>query len=86
MRKLHVTQDDSGFWILSLEQPDGSLELISHQGTSRDHVIDSARELVEKKYADATIIIDPPVKPVSDDPSTWPQNYRAPAPRKAGTR
>ena len=84
MRKLHVAQDEYGFWMLSLEQADGTLELISHQGTSADHLIDSARDLVKEKYPDAALVIDAPRIAISSDPSTWPHNYHAPAPRKAG--
>ena len=31
MAKLHISQDDTGFWQLSFEDDDGSLTLISHQ-------------------------------------------------------
>ena len=58
MAKLHISQDDTRFWPLSLEDDDGSLTVISHQFPGPDHLIEDARELIEKgKVPNAAIVI-----------------------------
>ena len=83
MARLHISQDDTGFWQLSFEDDDGTLTLISHQFPSPDHLIEDARELVEKgKVPGATIVIGPPrPRDVAARDVTRP--YSKPAPRKA---
>jgi len=83
MAKLHICQDDTGFWQLSFEDDDGTMTLISHQFTSPDHLIDDARELVEKgKVPDAAIVIGAP-RPLEEGRRSKPEPYSKPAPRKA---
>jgi hypothetical protein len=83
MRKLHITQDDFGFWELSLEEHDGTLRLLAYRGETPDHLIENAHELVtDGRYPDAVVVVDPPrrarsVIAPSDD-------YDMPEPRKAG--
>ena len=61
MPKLHISQDDTGYWQLSLEDDDGKLSLLSHQFPSPDHLIEDARELVaDGKVPGGVIIIGPP--------------------------
>jgi len=82
MAKLHISQDDTGFWQLSFEADDGSLTLISHQFPAPDHLIEDARELVEKgKVPNAAIVIGAP-RPVAESPARS-GSYSKPAPRKA---
>ena len=82
MAKLHISQDDTGFWQLSFEADDGSLTLISHQFPAPDHLIEDARELVEKgKGPNAAIVIGAP-RPVAESPARS-GSYSKPAPRKA---
>jgi hypothetical protein len=73
-QKLHVTQDDHGFWMISLEHEDGSLTLEVFQAVSRQHAIEDADNLVlEKHYPKAVICIDPPLlAEPSRDPQRWP--------------
>jgi len=87
MDKLHITQDDSGYWMLSLERADGTLSLVAHQFETPDHLIENASELIREGKVTATIVIDPPrsqpeasARAASEDD----KDYKKPAPRKAG--
>jgi hypothetical protein len=83
MAKLHISQDDTGFWQMSFEDDDGTLTLISHQFTEPDHLIEDARELVEKgKVPNAAIVIGAP-RPAARSRARGVENYSKPAPRKA---
>jgi hypothetical protein len=89
MARLHISQDETGFWQLSFEDDDGKLTLISHQFSKPDHLIEDARELVETgRVPGAAIIIGPPrsLAPGGSDQSralAAPKRYVKPAPRKA---
>lgn len=89
MRWLHITQDEHGFWMLSLEETTGETSLLAHQFTKPSHLIEHAREMVfgcperSSRFPDAQIIIDPPRGQMPDDPEKWPTEYHKPAPRKA---
>jgi hypothetical protein len=95
MNKLHVTQDDHGFWMLSLEKEDGTLALLAHQFSTPDKAIHIANELIQEKKVTATILIDPP-KPGPEaigaeatsaeamGAPAVPDEYTKPAPKKAG--
>jgi hypothetical protein len=85
MDKLHITQDDYGFWMLSLEKDDGTLALLAHQFSTPDKAIHIANELIHDKKVTATIIIDPP-KPTPEalGAAAVPDDYAKPAPKKAG--
>ena len=83
MAKLHISQDDTGFWQMSFEDDDGTLTLISHQFPEPDHLIEDARELVEKgKVPNAAIVIGAP-RPATRSRARGTSNYSKPAPRKA---
>ena len=83
MAKLHISQDDTGCWQMSFEDDDGTLTLISHQFTEPDHLIEDARELVEKgKVPNAAIVIGAP-RPAARGRSRGGEHYSKPAPRKA---
>ena len=83
MAKLHISQDDTGFWQMSFEDDDGTLTLISHQFPEPDHLIEDARELVEKgKVPNAAIVIGAP-RPAARSRARGGADYTKPAPRKA---
>ena len=83
MNKLHITQDDHGYWMLSLEREDGSMHLLAHQFPTSDHLIKNANDMVADGNVKAVVIVDPP----RDRPAPAAETtaaYRKPAPRKAG--
>jgi hypothetical protein len=83
MPKLHISQDETGYWQLSLEDDDGKLSLLSHQFPSPDHLIEDARELVaDGKVPGGVIIIAPPeLQDVAARDVQQP--YKKPAPQRA---
>jgi hypothetical protein len=83
MPKLHISQDETGYWQLSLEDDDGKLSLLSHQFPSPDHLIEDARELVaDGKVPGGVIIIAPPERQdVSARDAQMP--YKKPAAQRA---
>jgi hypothetical protein len=48
MARPHNSQEETGFWQLSLEDHEGALTLISNGFSAPDHVIEDAGQLVEK--------------------------------------
>jgi hypothetical protein len=90
MEKLHITQDDYGFWMLSLEKADGELQLLAHQFAAPQHLIENAHELVEDgTHPNAVVLVDPPRKEndfaaTAAPAKVAPMEYRRPQPRKAG--
>jgi hypothetical protein len=84
MNKLHITQDDHGYWMLSLEQGDGTMTLLAHQFPSPAHLIENANEMVAEGQIDAVILVDPPRARVAAAFEGIESDYRTPAPRKAG--
>jgi hypothetical protein len=85
MDKLHITQDDYGFWMLSLEKDDGSLALLAHQFSTPDKAIHIANELIREHKLTATVLIDPPrPTPEASGDAPVPADYGKPAPKKAG--
>jgi hypothetical protein len=51
--KLHITQDDHGFWMMSLEQSDGSLTLLAHHFVKPDHLVEQAHEMAAELQMEA---------------------------------
>lgn len=84
MDKLHISQDDYGYWMLSLEQEDGTLSLLAHQFAAPDHLIENANELIAEKKVNAVVVIDPPRPQPEAMTRGAPEDYKKPAPRKAG--
>ena len=84
MNRLHITQDDYLYWMLSLEKEDGTLGLLAHQFTSPDKLIEIANELIREGKVDASIVIDPPRARVRGIAAKSPDEYAKPEPRKAG--
>jgi hypothetical protein len=46
--KIHITQDQYGFWFMSMEEPDGTLRLLAHHFTKPDHLIEQAHEMASE--------------------------------------
>ena len=44
-KKIHITQDEYGFWLMSMEEPDGSLKLLAHHFPKPDHLIEQAHQM-----------------------------------------
>ena len=85
MKTLHVTQDDFGFWELSLEGDDGSLTLLAYQFVDPSHLIQDAHDMVlQGELPDAVVVVDPPRRQVQRTAAAWPTDYRKPAPKRAG--
>ncbi len=84
MDKLHITQDDYGYWMLSLEKEDGTLSLLAHQFAAPHHLIENANELINEGKVKAVVVIDPPRPEARAVARAAPPEYKKPAPRKAG--
>jgi hypothetical protein len=83
MPKLHISQDETGYWQLSLEDDDGKLSLLSHQFPSPDHLIDDARELVADGKVPGGVIIIAPAEPQDVRARDVQKPYKKPAPQRA---
>ena len=85
MDKLHITQDEHGYWMLSLEREDGgTLSLLAHQFATPDHLIENANELVASGRIRAVVVVDPPRPDSEARQALAPDDSPRPAPRKAG--
>ena len=84
MDKLHITQDEHGYWMLSLEKEDGTLALIAHQFETAEKPIEIANEMIREHKVTATVIVDPPRPARRSSASAAPDVYAKPAPKKAG--
>ena len=84
MDKLHITQDEHGYWMLSLEKEDGTLALIAHQFMTADKLIEVANEMIRERKVTATVIVDPPRPTQPSAATAAPDVYAKPAPKKAG--
>lgn len=83
MDKLHITQDDHNYWMLSLEKENGEMVLLAHQFPTPDHLIENANEMIEEGLP-AVLVVDPPRQQGAAVPSDVAGDYEKPAPRKAG--
>lgn len=84
MDKLHITQDDYGYWMLSLEQDDGTLTLLAHQFVAPEHLIQNANEMIKEGKVHAVVVLDPPRPRLESAARAAVEDYKKPAPRKAG--
>ena len=85
MDKLHITQDDYGYWMMSVEKEDGAMSLVAHHFPTPDHLIERANEMIADGKIQATILIDPPRFEARAMTTAERAGYQKPAPRKAGT-
>ena len=76
MDKLHITQDDNGYWMLSLEKEDGTLTLLAHQFAAPDHLIENANELIAEGKVNAVVVIDPPRPQSTPEAAPHPKTTR----------
>ena len=61
VKRLHVTQDSDGSWLLSLENEDGSLKLLAHSFPSRELLLHEAETFAEHgRFQGAEVLADPP--------------------------
>ena len=87
--KLHITQDDRGYWLMSFEDEDGRLSRITSLHEDRLHLVNDALEMVEKKiYPGATVVIEAGRPRPSNRAETFgmlesPHRQRRPPPRRA---
>lgn len=84
MDKLHITQDDHGYWMLSLEKEDGTMALLAHQFPTPDHLIENANEMVAEGHINAVVLVDPPRQEFGAHAEPSTESYEKPAPTKAG--
>jgi hypothetical protein len=84
MDKFHITQDDFGFWMLSLEKEDGTLSLVAHHFSAPEHLIENANEMIAEGKVRAVVVVDPPKSRPAARAAATSAAYTKPAPRKAG--
>lgn len=84
MDKLHITQDDFGYWMLSLERENGEMSLVAHHFPTPDHLVETANEMIGEGKVRAVTLIDPPRAAVPAMVDSERAPYGKPAPRKAG--
>ena len=90
MAKLHITQDDHGFWMLSHESDDGALALVAHQFATPSKPLEIAQELMAEGRFGGHVVMDSPrgggggAAEAAADAATRSREYVTPAPRKAG--
>ncbi len=82
MPRLHISQDETGYWQLSLEDDDGKLSLLSHQFPSPEHLIEDARELVADGKVPGGVIVIGPATPPDARARAVRKPYTKPSPQK----
>ena len=85
MDKLHIAQDDDGYWMLSLEREDGQMSVLAHEFATPDHLIENANELVAKGRVNAVVVIDPPRQGTPQRQNAAASDRPTPSPKKAGS-
>jgi hypothetical protein len=84
VKRLHVTQDSNGYWLLSLEDDDGKLKLLAHLSASRDLLVQEAETLAAHgRYQGAEVLADPPQTAQSLAPPAESTEYVLPQPKRA---
>lgn len=84
VKRLHVTKDSNGFWILSLENEDGSLKLLAHRFPDRDVLLHEADLLAATGHLKgAEVVADPPEMAQGLAPAARPTHYVLPQPKRA---
>jgi hypothetical protein len=85
MARFHVSQDETGYFQLTLENDAGELRLVSYQAKTAEQLLERAVELVRSgEFGDATILADVTVRaPAAATAAAGEQSWR-PAPRRAG--
>jgi hypothetical protein len=83
MIKLHIAQDDFGYWMLSLEKEDGTMTLLAYQFPTPDHLIENAHEMVAERGVEAVVLVDPPTRSAAAPATGATREYQRPTPKKA---
>jgi hypothetical protein len=84
VKRLHVTQDSNGFWLLSLENEDGSLKLLAHRFPSRELLLHEADALAAHgRLQGAQVVADPPEMAHGLAAPARPTHYVRPDPKRA---
>jgi hypothetical protein len=85
MLKLHITQDDYGYWMVSVENEDGLLNLLAYEFATSAKAVEHANDWMKERKVEALVLIDPP-RPARATRAALaaPDDYPKPAPRKAG--
>lgn len=83
MDKLHIAQDENGFWSLSHEADDGTMSLLAHDFATPKHLIENAQELVDSGEVTATIVIGLARPDTAELQASAPDTDRESVPRKA---
>ena len=88
MARFHVSQDETGYFQLTLENDAGELRLVSYQAKTAEQLIERAIELVRSgEFGNATIVADVSAPPATEAATpAGPESKQSwrPAPRKAG--
>lgn len=84
MTKVHIAQDDHDYWMLSVEQDDGTMEVFAHQFSGPDKLVEMAQELIRDRNLEASILIASPRPDAGSRDAMTPSSYKKPSPRKAG--
>jgi uncharacterized protein YegP (UPF0339 family) len=98
MARFHVSQDETGYFQLTLENDAGELRLVSYQAKTAEQLIERAIELVRSgEFGNATIVADVAVRSSAEaapaaavaraaaaTPAAAAERSWRPAPRKAG--
>jgi hypothetical protein len=85
VKRLHVTQDSSGFWLLSVEEEDGSLKLLAHQFPSRELLLHEANTLAAQGHLQGSEVVADPPQQVAESlaPQAGAAQYVRPQPKRA---
>lgn len=82
---IHVTQDERGLWMLSVEHPDGTMQTLAHSGHDLDAMTHEAQEIIGAgRYGNVVLRVDEPRGAPTPPASGVPTPNRAPAPRRVG--
>jgi hypothetical protein len=84
--RLHITQDADGFWMLSIEHPEGGMELVAYHFVMPEHLISDAQDMAAEDgdFPGALTLIDSPKAHVNVAERAMPRKYRRPEPKRAG--
>jgi hypothetical protein len=84
--KLHIAQDDFGYWMLSHESDEGALTLVAHQFATPAKPLEMAQELIAEGRFSGPIVMAPPRETAAASAAEAAPSgaYVTPQPRKAG--
>lgn len=78
--RVHITQDDFGYWMMTLERGDGALTLAAYALEFPDHAVDDAYHPERAELPpDAEFLVSEPTVPLRLGAAGWAR----PQPRRA---